>query len=241
VDITLGDVSGIVDRYRFETSLTVVSGTDLGAMINQVITDRTGTSPDVPLVGAALGADRVLGLDTNTAPWAELLDILSGFSRTAWYDRVGHIQVGSVNVDPQAAYPLSTLATLSADFDTKPPNVVVARGEPQDGTPPVQAVALDTDPSSPTYAGTGPGTSPYGRVTYFYASPLLLTIPQAQSAANTILAENVGAGASYTLNVPYDPTISAGDVISVRGKVLAVDSVTLDLAGTTQLQVRELA
>jgi hypothetical protein len=119
--------------------------------------------------------------------------------------------------------------------------VVVARGEPQDGTAPVQAVALDTDPSSPTYAGTGPGTSPYGRVTYFYSSPLLTTVPQAQSAANTILAENVGAGATYTLNVPYDPTISAGDVISVRGKVLAVDSITLDLAGTTQLQVRELA
>lgn len=241
VDITLGDVSGLVDRYRFESSLTVVSGTDLGDMINQVITDRTGTSPAVAAVGATLGADRVLGLDTNTAPWAELLDILSGFSRTAWYNRVGHIQVGSVNVDPNAAYPLSSLATLSADFDTKPPNVIVARGEPQDGTAPVQAVALDTDPSSPTYAGTGPGTSPYGRVTYFYSSPLLLTVPQAQSAANTILAENVGAGATYTLNVPYDPTITAGDVIGVRGKVLAVDSVTLDLAGTTQLQVRELS
>jgi hypothetical protein len=241
VDVTLGDVSGLVERYRFEEAFTVTSGTDLGDMINAVVVDRTGQSPAVSAVGSSLGADRVFGLDTGTAPWSELLDVLSGFSRTAWYDRVGHIQVGSVNVDPQAAYPISSLASLDADFDTRPPNVVVVRGEPQDGSPPVQAVAMDTDPSSPTYAGTGPGTSPYGRVTLFYSSPLIATVPQAQSAANTILAENVGAGATYSLVVPYDPTISAGDVIAVKSQVLAVDRVELDLTGSTTLQVRELA
>lgn len=241
VDVGLADISGVVDRYRFENPFTIVSGVDLGTMINSVILNRVGISPSVSLVGATLGADRTFGVDTGTAPWSELLDVLNGFSRTAWYDRVGHIQVGSVNVDPSTAYPLSSVASLSTDYDTKPPNVIVARGEPQDGTAPVQAVAMDTDPSSPTYAGTGPGTSPYGRVTYFYSSPLLLTTPQAQSAANTLLAENVGAGATYTLTVPYDPTITAGDVISVRGLILAVDSVTLDLGGDTALAVRELS
>jgi hypothetical protein len=118
--------------------------------------------------------------------------------------------------------------------------VIVARGEDQEGTPPVQAVAIDDDPSSPTYAGTGPGTSPYGRVTEFFASPLLKTVGAAQAAANTILAKNVGAGATYTLVRPYDPTITAGDVVSFDGSTLAVDAVTLDLAGDTSLQVREL-
>lgn len=240
VEVGLGDVSGLVDRYRFETSLTVASGTDLGSMVNTVVGNRTGFNPGVPTVGATLGADRVFGLDTQTAPWAELLDVLDGFSRTAWYDRVGHIQVGSATVDPNAAYPLA-LASLSADFDTRPPNVIVARGEPQDGTEPVQAVAMDTDPSSPTYAGTGPGTSPYGRVTQFFSSPLLTTVAQAQAAANTILASKIGAGATYELIVPYNPTITAGDVVSVRGDILAVDAVTLNLVGDTVLQVRELS
>lgn len=241
VDVTLSDVSGIVDRYRFETALTVPTGSDLATMINSVVTNRAGINPGVSATGSTLGAARTFGLDTETGPWAEILDVLSGFGRTAWYDRVGHIQVGVISVDPLSAYALSSLATLSANFDTKPPNVIVARGEAQDGTAPVQAIAMDTDPSSPTYAGTGPGTSPYGRVTMFYSSPLLLTVPQAQSAANTLLTNNVGAGATYTLTVPYDPTISAGDVIAVRGSVLAVDAVTLDLAGDTNLQVRELS
>jgi hypothetical protein len=240
VDVGLIDISDNVERYRFETALTILGGTDLGTMINTVVTNRTGVNPGVGLVGVVLGAARILGLDAGTAPWSELLDVLAGFSRVAWYDRVGDIQISSVIPDPASAYQLDLLTSLSADYDTRPANVVVARGEAQDGTPPVQAVAIDSDPSSPTYAGTGPGTSPYGRVTEFFASPLLLTVPQAQAAANTILAQNIGAGATYTLLRPYDPTITGGDVVSVGGAILAVDAVTLDLAGDTSLQVREL-
>lgn len=240
VEVGLVDVSDNVERYRFETALTVAAGTDLANMINTVVTNRTGQNPGVTPTGAVLGVARIFGLDPATAPWSELLDVLAGFSRVAWYDRTGDIVVGNLTPDAATAYPLDQLTSLSADYDTRPANVVVARGEAQDGTAPVQAVAIDSDPSSPTYAGTGPGTSPYGRVTEFYSSPLLTTVPMAQAAANTILAGNVGAGATYTLVRPYDPTISAGDVVSLDGSALAVDAVTLDLAGDTSLQVREL-
>jgi hypothetical protein len=240
VDVGLVDVSARVDRYRFETPLTIPSGTDLATMINTVITDRTGINPGVTPVGSALGAARTFGLEASTGPWEELLDVLNGFSRIAWYDRTGMVQVGVPNPDPDTAYPLDELTSLSADFDTRPPNVIVARGEATDDSPPVQAVAMDTDPSSPTYAGTGPGTSPYGRVTRFFSSPLLMDVGQAQSAANTILSEYVGQGATYTMVRPYDPTIDAGDAVSVEGNALAVDAITLNITGDTTLQVREL-
>jgi hypothetical protein len=240
VDVGLIDISDQVERYRFETALTVPAGTDLADMINTVVTNRTGRNPGVSATGRALGAARVFGLDTGTGPWSEILDVLDSFGLTAWYDRVGQIEVGSLIPDADTAYPLDSLTSLSADYDTRPPNVVVARGEAQDGTPPVQAVAIDSDPSSPTYAGTGPGTSPYGRSTMFYASPLLLTVAQAQAAANTLLAQNAGAGATYTLVRPYDPTITAGDVVTLEGNARAVDAITLNLADDTGLQVREL-
>jgi hypothetical protein len=240
VDVGLIDISDNVERYRFETPLTVPSGTDLATMVNSVVTNRSGQNPGVSPTGALLGAARIFGLDPATAPWSEILDVLDSFSRTAWYNRVGAIQIGTLTPDPVTAYPLDLMTSLSADYDTRPPNVIVARGEAQDGTAPVQAVAVDSDPSSPTYAGTGPGTSPYGRVTEYFSSPLIKTVAQAQAAANTILSQNVGAGATYTLVRPYDPTISAGDVVSLEGSALAVDSVTLDLSGDTSLQVREL-
>jgi hypothetical protein len=118
--------------------------------------------------------------------------------------------------------------------------VFVVRGEPQDGRAPVQAVAMDTDPSSPTYAGTGPGTSPYGRVTQFYSSPTINSIGIANAVARTLLDQKLGAGATYALVRPYDPTITAGDVVSLDGSMMAVDAITLDLTGDTTLQVREL-
>lgn len=239
-DVGLSDISGKVDRYRFEEPLAIATGSDLSEMINAVITTRTGVNPAVALTGSTLGAQRVFGLDPSTGPWAEILDVLAGFSRVAWYDRTGLIQVGSVNPDAATAYPLDSLTSMSADFDTLPPNVIVVRGEPEDDSEPVQAVAMDEDPSSPTYAGTGPGTSPYGRVTRFFSSPLIETEPQAQSAAATILAQHVGAGATYTLVRPYDPTVDAMDVVSVSGSALAVDSVTVNLGGDTTMLVREL-
>jgi hypothetical protein len=240
VDVGLIDVSGQVERYRYEEPLVIPTGTDLADMVNAVVTSRVGVNPAVTPTGSTLGANRIFGLDPETGPWSEIQDVLIGFSRRAWYNRVGHIEIGSPTADPGAAYSLSSLASLSSDFDTRPPNVIVARGEAQDGTTPVQAVAMDEDPGSPTYAGTGPGTSPYGRVTKFYASPLLTTVGMAQSAANTILAGEVGAGATYTLVLPYDPTIDAGDVVSVAGQALAVDQVTLTLQGDTSLQVRRV-
>lgn len=240
VDVGLTDVSGEVERYRFEEPLTVASGTDLGQMINVVVTSRIGVNPAVTPVGSVIGASRVFGLDPETGPWSEILDVMSGFSQFAWFDRVGRIETGSMTPDRDSTYPLDQLTSMSADFDTRPPNVVVARGEDQEGTVPVQAVSLDSDPSSPTYAGTGPGTSPYGRVTRFYASPLIKTVAQAQSAADTILARSIGAGATYTLIRPYDPTIDAGDVASLEGMTVVIDAVSLDLSGQTSLQVREL-
>lgn len=240
VDVGLVDVSDRVDRYRFEIPYTVASGTDLASLVNAIVVNRVGVNPNVSAVGATLGSERIFGLESGTGPWDEILDVLASFSRVAWYNRTGQIQIGSINPDPATAYPLDNLTSLSADFDTRPANVVVVRGEAQDDTPPVQAVSMDSDPSSPTYAGAGPGASPYGRVTRYYSSPLIKTMGQAQSAADTILAQYVGQGATYTLVRPFDPTIDAGDVVNLVGDALAVDAVTLNLTGDTTLQVRGL-
>lgn len=241
VEIGLGDLSGPIERYRFETPYTASSSTDLAVMVNNVVRNRTGVSPSLGAAGATLGAARTFGLETGTGPWSEMINVLDGFSRTIWYARDGRIRMGSVVINTALAYPLNPIAAISSDFDSLPANVIVARGEDTDsGKAPVQAVAMDTDPSSPTYAGTGPGTSAYGRVTEYFSSPLITTVGQAQSAANTILSRRVGAGATSTATLPYDPTIDAGDIVTYEGSNYVVDSVTLDLFGQTELGIREV-
>lgn len=242
IDVSLSDISGRVDRYRFESPYTVASGSDLADMVNEVIANRTGVVPGVVDTGSTLGAARTFGLESGTGPWKELIDVLDGFSRTAWYDRSGSIVIGSIDADPDSAYPIGSLASLSVDFDDLPPNVIVVRGEKQGDDAPVQAVVIDDEPSSPTYAGPegSPGTSPYGRVTQFYSSPLVTTTSQATSAARTILNRYKGQGATYALTCPYDPTVDAGDVINLDGDIFVVDSITVDVTGDTSMQIRKL-
>lgn len=91
-------------------------------------------------------------------------------------------------------------------------NAVVARGESTgDNAPPVQAVAYDVTPASPTRWG-----GPFGRVPYFYSSPLITTKAQAEAAAKTRL-DNLLRGRERTVTfsaLPL-PFLEVGDTVAV--------------------------
>jgi hypothetical protein len=240
VNVSLIDLSDRVDRYRFERPFEPTNGTWFSRVVNEVLLNRTGISPNLPNGSVIFNNARIMGLESGTGPWDELQDMAEALGVKIWYDRSGEIQIGAITSDPENAYALTGTVSISADFDTRPANVVVVRGEDQEGTPPVQAIAMDTDPGSPTYAGTAPGTSPYGRTTSFYSSPLIKTTAQAQAAANASLAAGIGAGASYTITWPYNPTVDAGDVVSIGGDTFAIDAITVDLTGETTAKAREI-
>ena len=140
VDVSLIDLSDRIDRYRFETPFTVPSGQTLSVMIAQVVFSRLGVNPGITTIPILLAAARTFGLETSVGPWAELLDVLDSYSVTAWYNRSGQIQPGSTLPNTEGAYALDSLTSLLCDFDNRPANVVVARGETTDSTTPVGCV-----------------------------------------------------------------------------------------------------
>lgn len=237
--VQLVDLSERIERYRFEEPLTIPASTDLATMINTVVASRVGVSPQVSATGRLLGAPRTFGLDPETGPWTEILDVLRGFGLTAWYNRVGQIVVGTATPSAGSAIPLIGPTDISVAFDVRPPNVIVVRGEPPDA-PPVQAVAIDDNPGSPTYAGTAAGLSPYGRVTRYYSSPVIYTVQQATETAENMLAQSIGQGATYQLTRPFDPTIDATDAVARNGLILGIDAVTVDVNGDTSIVARQL-
>ena len=238
--VSLIDLSDRVDRYRFERSFTTLGGIWFTRMINDVIRDRTGISPNLPAGGEVIYNPYTFGLETGTGPWKELLEVAESLGLSIWYDRSGLIAVGTQVPDVEDAYPLTGNVSISADFDTQPANVIVVRGETQNGIAPVQAIAMDTDPGSPTYAGVAPGGSPYGRSTQFFSNSTITTLSQAQATANALLAQSIGGGATSTLTWPYNPTVDVNDVVSIEGTTYAVDAVTVDLTGETTAKVREI-
>lgn len=247
VFLPLVDLSARIAGYRFESPFTVPGGTDLADVVNMVVVDRTGVSPTLPATGSTITKARTFGLDPETDPWAELADLAAAFGYRIWYDRTGRLVLDQTPARAaNDAGPYSGALTVDNAFDHHPANVVVARGETTDGSTPVQAVVYDDDPSSPTYAGTGPGSSPYGRVTRFYASPLLSTVSEAALAARSILDREAAAPATWTVTKAFDPVTDPDDVIAVpldetTTVPLTVDSVTVSVNGSTTLECRAIA
>lgn len=113
-------------------------------------------------------------------------------------------------------------------------NGVLARGEnTSDGIPPVQYLAVDDDPSSPTY-----WSGPYGRRPMFYSSSTLTTTNACQKAARLKLAEARAPNSSGDISSLPNPALEPGDVIRVTHEdgtrelhQIASFSVPLDIDG----------
>jgi hypothetical protein len=122
-------------------------------------------------------------------------------------------------------------------------NCVVAKGEASDGG---QVIG------TAYYSGTGPRRmgGPFNPlpVPYFYSSPLLTSIDQANDAAQTILDRiRRRTAREYTVTCVPHPAIQAGDVVRVTHggitELCTVESLTLPLAATggdQRLTVRTL-
>lgn len=91
-------------------------------------------------------------------------------------------------------------------------NGVVATGEdPSSGRPPVSYLAVDNDPTSPTY-----WYGAYGMVPRFYFSKFIYTVDQAQNVAESFLAKLRGMEAEVNLTSVPNPALEINDVITVR-------------------------
>ena len=237
VNLHLTDIAQRVAAYRFETPLLCPAGADLATIADQVFLSRLGVVSGLAPTGILLPRDLPMGVTTTTDPWRELVDLFSANGLQLFHDGAGVLQA-----QPP---PVATAGTVIGGFDfevafeKRPANVIVARGEQDTGVP-VQAVVMDVDPSSPTYAGPGPGTSPYGRVTDYVDSPMIIDATLATQAATARLAEK--SGAQVTITRPFDPGISPGDTVvlatSSAPLLVLVDSISLSVTGDTVIAGR---
>lgn len=247
VNLTLIDLADRLAKYRFETPYEIPASTDIADAVNMVVLDRLGEDPQLDTTGNLTPRIRVFGLDPELDPWRELEELVSDFGYRLYYDRSGNLILDQPPIpNPNTAVPLNGELTVAGVFDHRPPNVLVVRGEPSDDTPPVQSVAYDDDTASPTYAGAVPGQSAYGRVTRFYASPLITTQGQADLAAQNLLAQSAAAAATWSVTKAYDPTVDPDDVRTIpldasTNLPLVVDAVTVDIAGSTTMQARAVS
>lgn len=119
-------------------------------------------------------------------------------------------------------------------------NAIAVTGERADGTTPVYAQALDSDPSSPTFVD-----GPFGRRTRQIHLQTTITQGQAQSVANDQLQSSKALTESWDVSIIPDASLELGDVVGIdaggRSGVIQVVSgfqLPLDLSGDMTLQLR---
>lgn len=125
-------------------------------------------------------------------------------------------------------------------------NQVVATGENPDNATVYRGEATDLNPSSPTYF-----YGPFGQVPTFYDSPHIVSDEQAEDAANTKLALEIGTPASVGFGIVPNPALEPDDTVRITRERTGIDadfvldSVTIGLgadesmSGTTrELPVR---
>ena len=121
-------------------------------------------------------------------------------------------------------------------------NAVVATGAAADGNPPTRGVAVDANPSSPTYY-----LGRFGPVPRFYNSQFLATNAQAVAAATALLQRSLGLPYSVDFTTvpnpalePWDPVrLRAADDQRIETHVIETMTVPLVQSGEFKVETRE--
>ncbi len=92
-------------------------------------------------------------------------------------------------------------------------NAVVATGAATDGSPPVRGVAVDNDPTSPTYY-----FGKFGPVPRFYSSQFLTSDAQAFAAARELLRRALGLSYTVDFTTVPNPALEPWDPIRLRSR-----------------------
>jgi hypothetical protein len=96
-------------------------------------------------------------------------------------------------------------------------------------------LAVDDDPASPTYWGTDESPAAFGHRPMFHYSEFYADATQAQTAAESMLAQRLGVAAALSLGVVPDPRLEVGDLVRVvlprleMDRLHVIDTISLDL------------
>lgn len=233
VTLTLSDKSSLVAEDRFDAPTQTVSGATAVAEITRLIQQ---TLPGVAVVDLTGSSQVASMLEIERERWADGIEKLAdSIGAEVFADPVGGFIIRNQPlITGTATWTISSgqrgILVSKREKLTRERvyNRVIATGERTDGTAPVRSAVSDTDPDSPTFYG---GT--FGKKPRFYSSPLLTTIDQCTATATAMLQRAKGIQASVELQAICNPTLEAGDVITVvdegRSQSHIIDRVTIPL------------
>jgi hypothetical protein len=218
------DRSKKIARARFTDAYVIPAGTPLAQAGADLLASRWSLTPvDFSTVTATVGAQVVFDAGAESDPWASAKSLFADHGYDLAFDGTGTARALPVP-DPStiaAAFDYGAGETnlvldgeTQGTFETTYSGVIVT-GEGTDLAAPVRAEVWDDDPNSPTYY-----LGRFGKVPYFYSSPVLTTVGACEAAARTILARVKGRKSQFSWAAVVNPALVPLDVVTmqVRGE-----------------------
>jgi hypothetical protein len=185
------DLSAIVADDKLTAPYTA-SGTVVSAVTALIQRSIPTAAVITSIIDQAIGRRT---FDVEADPWAGCQEIASGAG-------------AEVYCNPDGVFVIATLPDLATNVF----NGMLARGEnTSENVAPVQYLAIDGDPNSPTYWG-----GPYGRRPTFFTSSTLTTTAACQNAATLKLAQAKAPNATGDISSLPNPALESGDVLRVQ-------------------------
>lgn len=224
-----------ISPYQFSAGVSVGAIIDfvLGEVVPNLVTvydwDAYGTFTQLSYI---LGDDRV----------KFVRDLLTSYGKVGYFDYAGRFQVKDVP-DPNGTPVWDVNAgkdgvlvrlqrTISRDGVY---NGVIASGEPVGDLEPVRGVALDLEPTSPTY-----WEGAFGKVPRFFSSSFITTFDQANNAARSMLIKARGIPYVVQMGSVPNPALEGWDVVRAvmdadLSEVHILDTVKIPLNVTDEM------
>lgn len=213
------DRSKKIARARWTDPYQIASGTTLASAGTALLQSRVaGISCDFSNVQDTIQATHTYDAGADSNPWKNAKELFWDHGYDLRFDGRGIAR----------AYTIPDPATVATAFDFGAGttsmildgtqtvgletvyNGVIATGEGSEIDPPVRAEVWDTDPTSPTYYLSG-----FGKVPYFFSSPMLTTQTIANKTAASILARVKGRFQKLVWPSIVNPALEPFDVVTV--------------------------
>lgn len=215
VALTLDDRMSTIIESRVIIPRVYESGSLVSDMVDDLVLE---IYPGAVIEYDSASGDETLGrqITVEESRYEGLRDVADGLGQIIYFDGRGVLRFADV---PEATTPVWWVNAGPRGVMVNARrtwtrigvyNAVVARGEGLDDIPPVQAVAYDAAPTSPTRWG-----GPFGMIPRFYSSPFLTTVDGARAAAASLLRRTLGAPYTVSLDAIPNPAIRPYDPIGV--------------------------
>lgn len=208
-------MAGIVEA-RLLAPLQFTADQTYGECVDALILDVYPTATiewdDNAVRDEAIGRSVIIETDR----YGGFVDLIASVAKVAWWDHRGVLTIKDlpatdVPVFSVDAGPTGVLVSMSRKLTREGVyNAVVATGEAPDEGEPARGVAIDNNPSSPTYF-----YGRFGQVPRYYSSPLLLDDAACAAAALTILNKATGLPYSVDFTAVPNPGLEPFDCIEI--------------------------